>query len=112
MSSLRDQIIENADRKIQKAFIFKMSIECQSMIAEGMLLFRHGKLPIKTVSELNRSLQRIAEKQYQEDHAQWPDRGTVKRLYDKMTDQELQEIVDQAKLKRGRVQSQKTSRAR
>lgn len=94
MSSLRDQIIENADPKIQKAFIYRMSPECQAMIAEGMLLFRRGELPLKTFAELNRSLQRIAEKQYQEDFAKWPDQGTIKRLFEKATDKELQEIVD------------------
>jgi hypothetical protein len=110
MGSLRDQIIENADRRPEKAFIFRLSNECQSMIAEGMLLYRHGELPLKTMAELNRSLQRIAEKQYQEDYAKWPDQGTFKRLYDRLTDQELQEIVDKAKPPQSQKVKRRTSR--
>jgi hypothetical protein len=104
MSSLRDQLIENADKRQEKAFIFKMSVECQSMIAEAILLFRRRELPLRTIAELNRSLQRIAEQQYQEDYSKWPSPGTFKRLYDKLTEQDLQEMLGKAK------QSQKAKR--
>ena len=110
MSSLRDQIIENADPKRSRTFMARMSDECQAMIAEGILLFRHGELPIKTFAELNRSLQRIAEQQYQEDFAKWPDQGTMKRLSEKTTEVELQAIVNRSKPKQ--VQKPKASRAK
>lgn len=112
MSSLRDQIIENSDQKRSKLFLVKMSDECQAMIAEGFLLFRHGKLPIDTFAELNRSLQRIAEKQYQEDFAKWPGPCTIKRLFDKATDQELQQIVDRLNPKKSKTAKTKTLRTK
>jgi hypothetical protein len=112
MRSLRDQIIENADEKRSRTFMVRLSEECQAMIAEGILLFRHGELPIDTLAELNRSLRRIAEKQYQEDFAKWPSQCTVGRLLEKATDQELQQIVDRLKPKQSKPTKQKTSRTK
>lgn len=91
--SLRDQLIANADQKPLRTFIARMSEECRAMIAEGILLFRSGEIPIETAAELSRSLQRIAEKQYPEDHAKWPEQGTFKRYVNRVTDQELQDLA-------------------
>lgn len=91
--NLRDQLIENADEKRSKTFMVKLSQECQAMIAEGILLFRNSELPFGTVAELDRSLQRIAQKQYSKDHEKWPEQGTFKRYVNRVTDQELQSLA-------------------
>jgi len=97
--SLRDQIIANASSKKSKDFMGRLSVECQAMIAEGILLFRTGNLPINSMSELSRSLGRIAEKQFPEDHDKWPEKSAFNRLCEKMTDEQLNEIMQKAKTK-------------
>ena len=95
--SLRDEIIANATGKKSKDFMGRLSVECQAMIAEGILLFRTGKLPINSMSELSRSLRRIAEKQFAEDYDKWPEKSAFSRLCEKRSDQQLNEIIEKAK---------------
>jgi hypothetical protein len=96
MGLLRDNIMANADPKQPKSFFYKMSPACQVMIAEALLMFRRGEIPM-SLSELDRSLQRIAETQYQEDYAKWPDRSSFSRFSAMTKDHQLQEIIENTK---------------